>query len=179
MTVKCKGAITYIDTSLSGDKVTLHVQGITKVSKSAFDWIGVIAWTTAWRFYDPYGGLMYDDSRQHSISPFASYDEAIDDFSVTLAKQSYYNVQLWGPSSGVLDTKKVILGQPPVVTPPPVVPSPDPDPIPVPPEPAPVPIPKPTPTPTPNGDSKLPDWAIPVSIAAIGIMLLTSEQSRK
>ena len=152
MAISSTGSIQYARATKLNDKVEIEVQGMVKIAKGTFDWMGIVVWQTSWRFFDPYGKLLYRDDRSHSIMPFVTYDEATDKFSVKLPYSSYYQIQLYGPTSGVLDTKTVSTGAIPTPTPaPPVPPSPRPDPEPTPPLPEPpTPTPKPTPTPTPT-----------------------------
>ena len=147
MAVTATGSIQFARATRLNDKVEVQVQGMVKIAKNAFDWIGIIVWETSWRFFDPYGKLLYRDDRSHSIMPLATYDGATDNFSVQLPYHSYYQIQLYGPVPSVLDTKIVSVGVIPTPKPAPEPPpSPKPEPEPVPPQPEP-PIPIPTPKP--------------------------------
>jgi len=173
MAVRASGKITYVALVDKNEKVRLDVQGVVKLTKSAFDWLGVIAWKTSWRFFDPYGKLLYRDDRNHAIMPMATYDTAYESFTVSLPKYSYYNIQLYGPVAGVLDTVTFNISEQKKVAPPPVVPSPAP---PGPPEPEPIIPEPPTPTPTPT---PIPSWVIPAAIAAVALLVLAPKGKGK
>jgi len=186
MAARASGKITYVALVDKNERVRLDVQGVVKIVKGAFDWLGIVAWDTSWRFFDPYGKLLYRDDRHHSIMPMATYDEAYESFTVSLPKYSYYNIQLYGPVAGVLDTVTFNISEVKKVAPPPVVPSPAP-PAPIIPEPAPV-IPKPTPVACsidadcPKGyickdgvcvkKEEIPTWLIPALVIGAAVLLL-------
>ena len=188
MAVSCTGSIQYTKATKLNDKAEVEVQGMVKLAKGTFDWMGIVAWQTSWRFFDPYGKLLLRDDRSHSIMPFASQDEATDKFSVKLPYSSYYQIQLYGPCVGVLDTSIVSVGaiptpKPAPEPPPSAIPEPEPEPpLPEPPTPTPKPTPKPAPAPTPTptptpGLPKLPiDWTW---IAVGGIVLLALTMTGK
>lgn len=151
MAVRCAGEITYVGLVEKNDKVKLRVAGTTNIAKGILDWMGKFIWDTSWRFYDPYGRLLYRDDRHHSIVPLTTLDSATDDFEVRLPRQSYYQIQLYGPCVGVLATETFSISEAPKIKPPPEVPWPAPsEPV----EPAPslptATTPTPAPTPAPS-----------------------------
>ena len=170
MTVKCNGAITYKQAVAQNGKVKITIEGTVKITKGTLDWMGILAWQTGWRFYDPYGKLLHSDNRSHAIAPFATYDEATDSFAVSLPTYNYYNIQLLGPCAGVLATERVYTNAEPVVQPAPYTPAP------VPTEPS-YPV---TPSTTPEGPttptfpalSEIPSWLPLVGIGAIILFLV-------
>ena len=176
MAVSCTGSIQYAKATKLNDKAEVEVQGMVKLAKGSFDWIGIVAWPTSWRFFDPYGKLLLRDDRSHSIMPLTSQDEATDKFSIKLPYSSYYQIQLYGPCVGVLDTSIVSVGVTPTPKPapePPPSPKPEPEPEPPLPEPpTPTPRPAPTPIPTPTPTPGLPELPIKWTWIAIGGMVL-------
>jgi len=167
MAVKATGSIQYAKATKVDTKAEVEVQGMVKIAKGMFDLIGVVAWETSWRFFDPYGKLLYRDDRSHSIMPFTRYDEATDNLKVKLPYHSYYQVQLYGPVPGVLDTEVVRTSAVPIVRPapePPTFPGQEPEPPPTLPE---------TPTPTPDGDKKSFDWTW-LAVGAVVILALAT-----
>jgi hypothetical protein len=176
------GSINYVAVSRDNDNVKLALQGVVSMIRGFLEYPATPIWNTVWRVYDPYGRLLKEDTRSHSIMFFSQTDSAADDIALTVPVASYYQVQLWGKLSGgekLVDAATVSLSYEPVPSPAPVVPTPlpEPSPVPMPLLPAPTPTPGYVPPYLPTGPAEAIDWKglIPAGIMLAAVLLLSEK----
>ena len=157
------GAITYIRPVVKDDIVVFELEGTINIATGFLEYCVIPDWQSVWRIYNQYGKLLFEDSRHHSMMPFAQADSATDSFTAEVEKTGrVYTIQLWGRLAGetsLVDQKSVD-----IVT---NIPAPTPTPVPQPP-PEPMPTPFPTPVvPTPKPPT--PPLPKPVAPGLVGM----------
>ena len=139
------GKITYLVVAEEAGKVRFIMEGTANISKGLLDYFATPMWETVWRIYNQYGSKVYEDSRSHSIAPFAQADSGSDKFDIAINKSGQvYTIQLYGKFAGemrFIDQKAVDISSNTVVDIPAPVPQPPAatEPVPIPPTTLPLP----------------------------------------
>ena len=131
MALKFGGSISYIKPSVSGENVSLSVEGNFSITKGTLDYFATPDWQTVWRIYDRYGQLLFDDARHHAIMVFAAADTANDNFKANFkGSGDVFTIQVYGRIGGetkFIDQKSVNVSSSQVVSTPASVPQPEPE----------------------------------------------------